>query len=239
MRRIAFLGIALPVALLAADLFAQLGWEQAAFEDTCFQFVVEPERLPNFYVTPAMRALAVTQRKGAIEAIGTKAKAYYASEAFKKRWAEHRGQFTGSEDQERQRADAEAQGTQMLDQAVKQMEQMLPMMPPAQQAELKKAIAQAKAEKAKAGKEKKSGGDVDNAPPKDPRVNLRKALQHVLAVTDGVDYGATLSQQSGRRYFANKAFEAKPDAWKMAFRAGREASEGARGYVRTWLAELK
>lgn len=239
MRRTALigLGLVLPAVLLAADLFAQLGWEQKAFEDTCFRFVTEPERLPELRVTPAMRVLAVTQRKAAVEAIGARAKAYYGSESFKKRWAEHRARFTGGEDQERQREAAEAQVQGQVDQAMAQMEQMMAMMPPAQQAEMKKAMAKAKAEKAQ--KAQKGDRGEGNAPPKDPNVNLRKALQHYLAVTDGVDYGATLSFQNGRKYFANKAFEAKPAEWKMAFRAGREASEGARTYVRAWLAALK
>jgi len=239
MRRNALLGLglAIPAFLLAADLFSQLGWEQKAFEDTCFQFVKEPERLPSFHVTPAMRALAIAQRKGAVEAIGAKAKAYYASEAFKKRWAEHRGQFTGGEQQEQQRAVSEEQIQAQVDQSMKQMESMMAMMPPAQQAEMKKAMAKAKAQRA--AKAKKGAGGNDNAPPKDPNVNLCKALQHFLAVTDGVDYGATLSFKEGRKYFANKDFEGKSAEWKMMFRAGREASEGARAYIRAWLAELK
>ncbi len=242
MRRAALisLGLALPACLLAAELFSQLGWEQKAFEETCFQFVKEPERLPSFKVTPAMRALALTQRKGAAEAIGAKAKAYFASETFKKRWAEHRGQFTGGEDKEQQRDVSDAQVQAQIDQSMQQMEQMMAMMPPAQQVEMKKAMAKAKAAKAeKAGKTKNARGEDGNTPPKDPNINLRKALQHLLAVTDGVDYGAALSFQDGRKFFANKAFEAKPAEWKMMFRAGREASEATRSYVRAWMAGLK
>lgn len=242
MRRTALicLGLSLPALLLGAELFAQLGWAQKAFEDSCFKFVAEPDRLPAFNVTPAMRALALTQRKGAVEAIGAKAKVYYASEAFQKRWAEHRGQFTGGEDKEQQRAVSEAQVQAQIDQSMQQMESMMAMMPPAQQVEMKKAMAKAKAAKAeKAGKTKKARGEDANTPPKDPNINLRKALQQFLAVTDGVDYGAALSFQDGRKFFANKAFEAKPAEWKMMFRAGREASEGARSYVRAWMAELK
>lgn len=231
--------LAVPGVLLAADVLLSLGLNQAEFEEACFQFVKDPERLPQLRITPAMRALAVLQRKSAVEALGAKAKAYYASDAFKRRWAEYRGQFTGGEDREQQRAAAEAQVKGQVDAAVQQMEQMLPMLPPAQQAEVKKAIAKAKAERAGiAGKVGTGGGDSD-APPKDPSVQLRKALKHFLAITDGVDYGAGVSLQNGRKYFSNKAYEAKPAEWKMAYRAGREASEGARSYVRGWLAELK
>jgi len=235
------LGLAVPALLLAADLFSQLGWEQKAFEDTCFQFVKDPERLPSFRVTPAMRALAMTQRKGAVEAIGAKAKAYYASEAFQKRWAEHRANFTGGVEPE-QRAAQEAEGRKMESQSIQQMEAMLPMVPPAAQEKMKKAIAKAKADQARKeakAQAKKAAPEPSNAPPKDPKVNLRKALQHFLAVTDGVEYGAALSFQDGRKYFANKSLESKSAEWKMMYRAGREASEGARTYIRAWAAELK
>jgi hypothetical protein len=236
------LGLSLPALLLGAELFAQLGWAQKAFEESCFKFVAEPDRLPAFTVTPAMRALVLAQRKGAVEAIGTKAKAYYASETFKKRWAEHRSQFTGGEVDSEQRAAQEAEGRKMAGQSIQQMEAMLPMVPPAAQAQMKQAIAKAKADqvrKDEKAKTKQSAPESDGAPPKDPKVNLRKALQHFLAVTDGVDYGAALSFQDGRKFFVNKTFEAKPAEWKMAYRAGRDASEGARSYVRAWMAEMK
>lgn len=242
MRRIAYLGFALPALLLAADLFAQLGWEQSAFEDTCFHFVAEPERLPSLRISPAMRALAMTQRKGAVEAIGAKAKAYYASEAFKQRWAEHRQRFTGGALDPEQKAAQEAQEAKMMTQQMQQLEAMMATVPPEAQEQMKKAVAKAKADQAKKAekaKARKAAPEPENAPPKDPKVNLRKALQHFLTVTDGVDYGAAVSLQNGRRYFANGAYEAKSDIWKMTFRAGHEASEGARSYVRNWMAELK
>lgn len=228
--------LAVPGVLLAADILLSLGLNQAEFEEACFQFVKEPERLPHLRITPAMRAMAVLQRKSAVEALGAKAKAYYASEAFRQRWAEYRSQFTGGEERERQREAAEAQVHGQVDAALQQMEQMMSMLPPAQQAEMKKAIAKAKAEKLEKAR---NGGGHSDAPPKDPNIQLMKALRHFLAVTDGVDYGAGVSLQNGRKYFSNKAFEAKPAEWKMAYRAGREASEGARSYVRAWLTALK
>ena len=236
MRRSPFvlLCLSLPMAVLAADLFGQLGWAQTAFENACFQFVSEPERLPSFYPTPAMRALAVASRKGAVEAIGARAKAYYGSEGFLKRWAEHHNQAMGGAERERQNAEMREQTLKGLDVGIKQMELMLPMLPPAQQEEMQKAIAKAKAEQAK-----QASGDLDGAPAKDPKLALRKALQHYLAVTDGIDYAAALSVGEGRRTFTNPAFEAKCSEWKMAFRAGREASEGTRAYVKAWLVELK
>jgi hypothetical protein len=235
MRRVALVGLAfaIPALLLAADLFGSLGWEQAKFEDTCFEFVKAPERLPPFPVTSAMRALAVVNRKEAALAIGGKAKAYYASATFQKRWAEYAAPFAAQAAQE---AANNAQADEMTKQVMAQMEQMLPMLPPAQQEQLKKEIAKSKAKQAKL----KNGSNADSgAPPTDSKVALKQALQTFLTATEGVDYAAATEQKETKKYFTNPVYEAKPEAWKMAFRAGREASEGARAYVKAWLAELK
>jgi hypothetical protein len=235
MRRVSLIGLALviPAVLFAADLFSTLGWDQATFEDTCFQFAQAPEKLPPFPVTPAMRALSITNRKEAILAIGAKAKAYYASETFKKRWADYALPSYAKVEQE---ASAKAQGEQQKNQALAQMEAILPMLPPAQQEQVKAQIAK---EKAKETKKKQSDTDTSNFPPKDPKVAIKKALQTLLAATDGIDYAAATEQRETKRYFTNPVYEAKPEAWKMAFRAGREASEGARTYVKDWLTGLK
>jgi len=233
MRRAPLLGLALavPALLLAADMFGSLGWEQAKFEDACFNFAKNPEKLPAFPVTPAMKALAFAQRKDAILSIGARAKAYYASAAFKQRWAEYQGPLAAAVERE---ASATAQGEQQKTEALAQLEAILPMLPPAQQEKVKAEIAKEKAK----GTKKPSGSAAD-VPPKDPKVRLRKALQTVLAATEGVDYAAALQQKETKKYFTNPAYEAKPETWKMAFRAGREATEGARAYAKTWLAELK
>jgi hypothetical protein len=121
-----------------------------------------------------------------------------------------------------------------MKQAMAQMEQMLPMLPPAQQEQLKKEMAKAKAKQAKP-----KGGGSSDGPPKDSKVALKQALQTYLAATEGVDFAAATQQRETKKYFTNPAYESKPEAWKMAFRAGREATEGSRSYVKAWLAELK
>ena len=230
MRRAALVGLAfaLPAVLLAADLFGSLGWEQARFEDTCFTFVQYPERLPSFPVTPAMRALAVVDRKAAALAISAKAKAYYASEAFLQRWLEYAAPNAAQEAQE---AANNAQADEQMQLALAQLEQLLPMLPPVQQEQLKLELAKAKQAKPRRGS--------SDGPPKDPKVALRQALQTFLTATEGVDYTAATEPRETKHYFTSPAYESKPGAWKMAFRAGREASESTRGFVKAWLAELK
>jgi len=41
-----------------------------------------------------------------------------------------------------------------------------------------------------------------------------------------------------RNTFNDPAYEAKPEAWKACYRAGRQATEAARAYAKAWLAEL-
>jgi hypothetical protein len=39
--------------------------------------------------------------------------------------------------------------------------------------------------------------------------------------------------------FANEDYEGKPAEWKICFRAGKEATEAARAFARSWLTELE
>jgi hypothetical protein len=232
------LGLVLPVLLLAADLFATLGLAQQSLEDSCWKAVLHPDRVPSFNVTPAMKALGVASRRGAVEAIGARMKAYYASPEFQKKWAQYRKDQGIDEEGDAKRAQMQKQGQAQVDASLKQMEAMLPMMPPAQQAEIRKALDKAKADKARqAGREGPTS--TKSGPPKDPKVALRQALQTFLKASEGVDFGATLRPSEGKKYFVRKDYEAKSSEWKMFFRAGREATEGARAYVNAWLVELK
>jgi len=244
MRRSLLLGfvLAIPALLLAADIFTTLAWKQQDFEEVCWRFVLNPDRLPNFNVTPAMRALAVTGRKGAVEALGAKAKAYYASPAFAQKWAQHRKDQGIDEEGDAKRAQMQKQGMAQANESIKQLEAVLPMMPPAQQAEMRKGIEKAKADQARqAAREGNREGKATskNGPPKDPKVALRQALHTFLKASEGVDYGATLRSSEGRKRFVKNEYESKSDAWKMFFRAGKDATEGARAYVNAWLVELK
>jgi hypothetical protein len=109
---------------------------------------------------------------------------------------------------------------------------------------VKAQIAEAMAQELK---QKQKNPSTEVLPPKDPKGAIRQALQTVIAATEGVDFAATegvdfaaaVEQRETRRFFTNPAYEAKPETWKMAFRAGRDATEGARAYAKAWLAELK
>jgi hypothetical protein len=75
--------------------------------------------------------------------------------------------------------------------------------------------------------------------PEKPTALLKAALQRFLSETAEVDFAAKLVDIGGHQVFSEDRYEAKPDAWKRAFRAGREATGAAREAAQAWLAELK
>lgn len=222
-------GICLPLALVAAEVLSQIGWSQTQFENACFQFVRNPDSVPTPQITPAMRAVAVFQRKGASEALVAKAKTYYASDTFKQRWEDEVGPTAETV---KKQVSAHAGQKKQAEASLAQAEQMMAMLPPAQQAELKKNLAKARKDLEKAPAETREITD--------PKANLKKALQHLLAVTDGIDYAAATTAEGGhKRHFLRPELEAKNWEWKLGYRAGKEATEGFRTALRAWVTELK
>lgn len=72
--------------------------------------------------------------------------------------------------------------------------------------------------------------------PADP---IGRRLQEFLDATADVDYGAKLVNQGGRQRFANADYESRSSEWKLAYRAGKETTDKARAFARSWLAELR
>ena len=68
---------------------------------------------------------------------------------------------------------------------------------------------------------------------------VKVSLQAFLDATEGIDFGAALYDKNGKKYFVNENYERKDNRWKMAFRAGKDAVETARAFVRQWMSEIK
>ena len=75
--------------------------------------------------------------------------------------------------------------------------------------------------------------------PTDPRALVAMRLRHFLEVTGDVAYDAKLVDKDKKQAFADAVFEAKPAEWKMAFRAGRPATDTARAFAQKWLTDLQ
>jgi hypothetical protein len=86
--------------------------------------------------------------------------------------------------------------------------------------------------------------ELEKTYPADPRAMVALRLRHFLDVTSDVAYEARLVETSvgngaKKRVFADPALEAKPAEWKMAFRAGKPATDAARTFAQKWLNDLQ
>lgn len=70
------------------------------------------------------------------------------------------------------------------------------------------------------------------------KAQLTARLTYFLSETKVMPFDAKLSESNGRRYFVDRALEAKPNWWKFCFRAGPGATKAARDFATAWLAEL-
>ncbi len=74
--------------------------------------------------------------------------------------------------------------------------------------------------------------------PADSRALIRKRINDFLAASADVDFSAKLEPRGDMMIFAREDYEEKSPEWKLCFRAGKEATEAARTFARTWLTEL-
>jgi hypothetical protein len=75
-------------------------------------------------------------------------------------------------------------------------------------------------------------------PKGDPRPLVKRRLQSFLDATNNVDFNAKLVKKDKMMVFANDAYEHKDRNWKLAFRAGKEATGAARAFAQQWLKGL-
>jgi hypothetical protein len=75
--------------------------------------------------------------------------------------------------------------------------------------------------------------------PADARALVAMRLRRFIDVTKDVDYSAQLVDKDKKKVFADAGLEARPAEWKMAFRAGKPATDAARAFAQKWLADLQ
>jgi hypothetical protein len=77
--------------------------------------------------------------------------------------------------------------------------------------------------------------------PADPKQMIRFRLQQILDITADVDYSAELKDgwNNKVKVFVNPVYEKNPPEWKLAYRAGKQATDVLRGIAQQWLNELK
>lgn len=75
--------------------------------------------------------------------------------------------------------------------------------------------------------------------PQNQLLFVKKRLQEFLNATTDVDFSAELNEKNGKKIFVKPEYEHKDSRWKMAFRAGKEVVEPARGFVQKWIDDIK
>jgi len=81
--------------------------------------------------------------------------------------------------------------------------------------------------------------ELDKRYPADPRALVALRLRHFLDLTKDVAYDARLIEKDKKKVFADPDLEARPAAWKLAFRAGKPATDAARTFAQKWLSDLQ
>lgn len=75
--------------------------------------------------------------------------------------------------------------------------------------------------------------------PADVNVLLARRLREFLALTEDMPFRARLrTNAAGRRVFEDARLEAKPNTWKLCFRAGEDTIDAAREFAEEWLESL-
>ena len=193
------------------------------------------------------------------------ARTFVESDDFKRRYADHREangpdplpeEQTAEQVFQRQRAGFENQVTEMR--------KLFDQITPEQRATLEEGWTEMRgrlSEMEKGEKRKEIEGllkderdaqvraredamkEFEKTYPADPRALVAMRLRHFLDATGDVNYSAQLVDTSvgsaRKKVFADAALEAKPAQWKMAFRAGKPATDAARAFAQKWLADLK
>jgi len=243
-----------PCTLFGADVLTELKLDEAEVRQVFTSFVEHGSvYLPGW--TEQAHAVPPARRAATVKALGQVARGIFASAAFKASYREYwmASRPTPPKPLRKPEAIIKEQ-TAELDANWKTSEEQLKRLPKEQQKELRDALAKMIREQKKLQSDKKLVAQIEQgrfesekaeyeralaeAPPEDPKVALRTALQKLLELTEGIDFQAELVQAGERMRFAKDEYEAKPPEWKMGFRAGKEATETARAEAQKWLAEL-
>jgi hypothetical protein len=189
------------------------------------------------------------------------ARTFVESDDFKRRYADHReangpdplpeGQ-TADDILAKQRAGFENQVAEMrklfdqitpeqratLEEGWKQMrDQLTEMETGEKRKQLEAILGQQRAEQAR--RRDQAMQAFEKTYPADPRALIAMRLRRFLDVTNDLNYAAQLVDKGNKKAFADAALEAKPAEWKMAFRAGKPATDAARTFAQRWLADLQ
>ncbi|MEO7157194.1 MAG: hypothetical protein ABI039_06520 [Vicinamibacterales bacterium] len=248
------------IGVCAQDQLATLGISEGRAKEAVFDsFMADAVSIAG---KPAVfTAMAPAARVALVNFALTLSRTFVESEEFKRRYADHREANGPDPLPEAQTADAifakqragfEAQVAEMrklfdqitpeqrttLEEGWKQMREQLDAMEKGdKRKEIEALLADQRNEQVRSRQAAMTA--FEKTYPTDPRALVAMRLRHFLEVTGDVAYDAKLVDKDRKQTFADAALEARPAGWKMAFRAGKPATDTARTFARKWLLDLQ
>jgi len=251
---------ALAVAAAAQDHLATLGITEGRAKEAVFDSFMS-DAISIAGKPSAFLAMPPAARVVLVNFALTSARTFAESDEFKRRYADHREANGPDPLPEEQTADAIlAKQRAGFETQVTEMRKLFDQITPEQRATLEqgwKEMRDQLTEMEKGDKRKEIDGllkdqraeqvrqrdaqmvEFNKTYPADARVLIAMRLRHFLDVTKDVDYAAQLVDKGKIKVFASETFEAKPASWKMAFRAGKPATDAARAFAQQWLTDLQ
>lgn len=209
----------------------------------------------------AFTAMSATARVALVDFALALSRTFVESDEFKRRYADHReanGPEPLPEAQSadtifaKQRAGFEAQVTEMrklfdeitpeqratLEDGWKQMRQQLDTMEKGEKrTEIEGLLKDQRDQQVR--QRDAAMKEFEKTYPADPRTLVALRLRHFLEATGDIAYNAKLVERDKKMVFSDEIYEGKPAEWKMAFRAGKPATDAARAFAQKWLADLQ
>ena len=256
------LGAALCTGLAAQTVTAQLGITEGRAKEAVFDsFMAGAVSIAG--KAEVFIAASPQARLAMVRAATTLARAFTESDEFKRRYADHReangpdplpDEQTAEQALAKQRAgfeqQVEALRKQFVDDAITPEQRatleegfetmrarFTEMEKGSQLAEMEGVLKAQRTQQVRA--HAAASKEFEALYPADARSLVAMRLRQFLDVTRDVDFTAKLVEQDKKQKFADPGIEAKPQEWKMCFRAGQAATEAAREFARKWVADLQ
>ena len=247
-------------AVWAADLWGKLGISEANGK-TASVDALTGGSVPFYLVAKAVKAAPPAARAALVVEGLTWVKSFVGSAEFKTAYATLRKERTPEAPVSKGTPDQQVKAQQ--DEQRKSLEDArknLASLPPELRKEMEVALKQmeetikktaADPEMQKLTRQMVAAGDQEEQAryktrvaewekdyPVDATALIARRLKQFVDTCGDVDFAAKLAGRDGKMHFAEQRYEEKSSEWKLCFRAGRETTEAARGFAKSWLAEL-
>ncbi|MDW7760399.1 MAG: hypothetical protein SCM96_07160 [Acidobacteriota bacterium] len=255
----------LAAVLIAGQAASEVLAKLEATPDEAGQCVLEALAYGSTYhdgAIKAFKALPASARASIVKAGLSWAKAHTETAKFKAAYLERRESEKPETYSEGLSADEEIKTQKAeFEKQVAEMRKALPGMDPETRKAMEEAIKEMEAQMAEMGKDPEQMAmmremmEMQNAEdrerheeqvreweenfPADPRILIRNRIREFLETSADVDFSAKLVRSGSVMRFADSEYEEKSPDWKLCFRAGKEATEAAREFAKSWLAELE